>query len=198
MKIERACGSGLENEKLVCPWQIARMIDNSLRTLLHNPRKLFGPYVRESMIVLDVGCGRGFASLGLARLVGEGGLVISADLQQEMLDMVRRRAAVVGLSGRIRTHRCEPNRIGVTEELDFAVAFFMAHEVPDTRGFLGEIFGLLRPGGRLFLAEPFVHVSRRDFERTVREAQAAGFEVSERPGVRIGRAVVLVKRTPAS
>lgn len=182
-----------EAKKCVCPWQIGPLFDNFLRPLVHNPRKLFGPYVRSGMKVLDVGCGAGFASIGLADLVGEEGLVISADVQPQMLNMVKKRAAKVGLHNRIRIHRCDSNHIGVEEELDFAVAFFMIHEVPDSRAFLEELYALLKPGGQLFLSEPRVHVSRRNFERIVKEAQSVGFAVSERPGVRLGRAAVLVK-----
>ena len=186
-------GSQVIEETHICPWRIVRLFDNFLRPLVHNPRKLFGPYVRRGMTVLDVGCGRGFSSLGLARLVSENGLVIAADIQTEMLDMVKKRAERAGLSDRIRTHRCTVDRIGISEELDFAVAFFMLHEVADVRAFLTEIFTLLKPGGRLFIAEPRIHVSRRDFEKTVMVAQTVGFQISERPSIRIGRTVVLVK-----
>jgi 2-polyprenyl-3-methyl-5-hydroxy-6-metoxy-1,4-benzoquinol methylase len=97
------------------------------------------------------------------------------------------------LADRIRIHLCEANRIGVQRSLDFAVALFVVHEVPDSRAFLEEVFTLLRPGGSLFFAEPKVHVSRGDFERTVQEAVTMGFEVHGRPAIRIGRAAVLVK-----
>jgi len=110
-----------------------------------------------------------------------------------MLNMVKKRAAKEGLNNRIRIHRCDSNRIGVTEDLDFAVAFFMIHEVPDSWNFLEEIYSLLKLGGRLFLSEPKIHVSKRDFERTVKEAQSVGFTLSERPSVRFSRTVVLVK-----
>lgn len=193
MKSKHTCDSHASAEKLVCPWQIVYLFDNFLRPLVHNPKKLFGSYVRTGMTVLDIGCGRGFSSLGLARLVGEDGLVIATDLQPQMLDMVKKRAARAGLSNRIRIHCCEADRIGIREKIDFAVAFFMIHEVPDARTFLRELFTLLKPGGRLFIAEPKIHVSQRDFERTAQEAQTVGFEVSERPSVRLGRAVVLVK-----
>lgn len=193
MNLKQICRSSVAEDKLICPWQIAPLLDNFLRPLIHNPRKLFGPYVRIGMTVLDVGCGAGFASLGLADLVGEEGLVISADLQPKMLDMVKKRAAQAGLNNRIRIHRCDGNRIGVEENLDFAVAFFMVHEVPDVSAFLEELYTLLRPGGRLFLTEPIIHVSRRNFEQIVQEAQSIGFTVSERPSVRFGMTVLLLK-----
>lgn len=80
MNSKQVARSPAIEEKLICPWQIVPLMDNFLRPLIHNPRKLFGPYVRIGMTVLDVGCGAGFASLGLADLVGEEGLVISSDL----------------------------------------------------------------------------------------------------------------------
>jgi ubiquinone/menaquinone biosynthesis C-methylase UbiE len=143
------------------------------------------------MTVMDLGCGAGFASIGLAKLVGQKGLVISADLQPEMLDMVSERAQRSGLSDRIRIHQCQPDRIGIYEQLDFVVAFWMVHEVPDREGLAQEIHTVLRPEGRYFVAEPKMHVSREDFETTIREAQNTGFAVLERPCVRFSRTAVL-------
>jgi 2-polyprenyl-3-methyl-5-hydroxy-6-metoxy-1,4-benzoquinol methylase len=132
-------------EKHICPVWVVRTFDNFLRPLVHNPRRLFGPHVRPGMRVMDVGCGGGWASVALARLVGEGGLVIAADLQPEMLDLVRNRAEKAGLLDRIRLHTCLDDRIGLHEELDFAVAFYMTHETPDARALVAEVFSLLKP-----------------------------------------------------
>lgn len=178
---------------LVCPWQFAPFMDNLLRPIVHNPTKLFRPYVKPGMRVLDVGCGAGFASLGLAELVGEEGQVISADLQPKMIGMVKSRAAKAGFETRIHTHVCDANRIGVEAELDFALAFFMLHEVPDDRALLEEVYTLLKARGLFFLTEPKIHVSKRSFERAVEKAQSVGFIVLKRPFVRFGRAVLLVK-----
>ena len=193
MNSQQVCYSPDEKKKPVCPWQLAPLIDNYLRPLIHNPRKLFAPYVEQGMTVLDVGCGAGFASLGLAKLVGKNGLVIAADLQPKMLSIVKDRAVRAGLSDRIRIHVCGPNKIGIHEELDFALAFFMLHEVPDTKTFIEEVFTLLKRGGRFFLTEPMIHVKSRYFEQLVSVAQGVGFKVTERPRVRFGNTVLLMK-----
>ena len=194
MKAEHIDSSIIERKKLVCPWQLAPIIDNRLRPLVHNPQKIFAPYVDKGMTVLDVGCGAGFTSLGLAKLVGEEGLVIAADLQPKMLNIVKERAVREGLSARIRIHLCSPERIGLHEEVDFAVAFFMVHEVPDVRTFLEEVYKILKTGGRFFITEPMIHVGLRAFQQIIREAGDVGFEIAERPSVRFGRTVLLVKR----
>ena len=55
----------------VCPWWGGYFIDNPLRRLLHNPEKIIGPYVRPGMTVMDVGCGMGFCSIAMAKIVGD-------------------------------------------------------------------------------------------------------------------------------
>ena len=80
----------------VCPWWLGYFIDNPLRRLIHNPEKIVGPYVKPGMTVMDVGCGMGLFSIGMARMVGDGGLVIAVDLQQKMLDGLQKRAKRAG------------------------------------------------------------------------------------------------------
>ena len=145
------------------------------------------------MTVLDVGCGAGFTTVGLARLVGADGCVIAADLQSEMLKMAEAKAAKAGLSDRIRLHQCAANRIGVSDTVDFALAFWMLHEVPDARAFLDEVASLLRSDGSLLIIEPRGHVSHDRFEQTIEEGVSAGLRLSARPKVRFSRAAVLKK-----
>jgi len=195
MNIEQIYSPFGVKKRFVCPWQLAPIIDNRLRPLVHNPQKIFAPYVAKGMTVLDVGCGAGFASIGLAKLVGEEGLVIAADVQSKMLSIVKERAMRAELSDRIRLHLCGTDSIGLREELDFAVAFFMVHEVPDVRAFLEEIYMLLKTGGRFFITEPKIHVGLLAFQQIMRKAQVVGFEIAERPKVRFGQTVLLVKST---
>jgi SAM-dependent methyltransferase len=126
--------------------------------------------------------------------VGEGGKVISADLQPEMLAMVEERAARAGLSDRMVFHRCTQHAVGVEVDLDFVLAFWMVHELPDAADFFREMCGLLKPKGKLFLAEPKIHDTASGFDRTISQATGVGLEVLEVPRVRLSRAAVLAKR----
>jgi SAM-dependent methyltransferase len=175
----------------VCPWWLAYSFDNPLRPLLHPPEKVLGAWVRPGMTVLDVGCGIGHFSLGLARLVGPGGRVIAADLQERALAVVRRRARHAGLADRIATHRTGADAIGVPGPVDFALAFWMLHETPSAEGFCREIGGLLAPGGRLLVAEPAWHVGEPLFEEELAAAARAGLRVLERPVIRVSRSALL-------
>ena len=125
----------------VCPWWAAAFtIDPPYRRWLHDPERIVGCYARPGMTVIDVGCGLGWFSIPMARMVGQGGKVIAVDLQQQMLDMLRRRAEKAGVAERIELHKCEQNRLGLATEADFALAFAMLHEVPDPRRLLDEVF----------------------------------------------------------
>lgn len=175
----------------VCPWWYAYFFDNPLRRLFHNPKKMFQPYVSPGMTVLDIGCGMGFFSIGIARLVGSDGLVISVDLQQEMLDVLKARAARAGVADRIQTYRCSPDDLEVTAKVDFILAFWMAHEVPDQTGLFRQLRLLLHAEGHLLVVEPKMHVSSEEFQQTLETAKAAGWRYAGDAHIRLSRSAVL-------
>jgi ubiquinone/menaquinone biosynthesis C-methylase UbiE len=178
----------------VCPWWLAYTFDNPLRRRLHPPERLFAGLVGPGQTALDVGCGMGHFTLGLARMVGAEGRVVAVDLQQKMLERVRRRAERAGLLDRIRLHQAGRDSLELRLEVDFVVASWMVHEVPDPAAFLREVAGLMRPGAHFFIAEPRGHVKAEAFERTVQLAAEAGLAEESRPSVAMSRAVVLVRR----
>ena len=178
-------------EHHVCPWWGGYFIDNWLRRRIHNPDRILAPHVQPGMAVMDFGCGMGMFTIAAARLVGDRGRVVAVDLQQKMLDVLRKRAAKAGVADRIHTHRCEADSIALSETFDFAMAIFSAHEVPDQRHWIAEMFACLRPQGRLLVVEPKGHVTAEDFQHMLSLARAIGFEERERPHVRLSRAIVL-------
>ena len=174
-----------------CPVWLAGMLESPLRKAMHRPEKLLAGLVTPGMTVLDLGCGPGYFSLGMARLVGPQGRVIAVDMQPAMLARVRAHAEKEGLRERITLHQCTPARIGLAEQVDFALAFWMVHEVPDRQAFLSEVYGLLKPGTRLFIVEPKLHEIESSFKETLRIAAAAGFTTLGERKVALSRAMLL-------
>jgi ubiquinone/menaquinone biosynthesis C-methylase UbiE len=177
----------------VCPWWLCHSFDNPLRRLLHDPESLLAPYAKPGMTVADIGCGMGYFTIGLAKLAGPGGRVIAVDLQKRMLDALEKRAIRAGVADRIVLRRCRKESLEVGGPVDFALAFWMAHEVPDKPRFFHEIFDLLTPAGRLLLVEPKYHVTLGSLERTLEVSRDAGFRVLETPAVSLSRAFLLGK-----
>ena len=176
----------------VCPVEDAGWLSTPLRRLITNPRRILGDLVAPGDTVVDLGCGPGFFTLPLAEMVGDAGTVIAVDLQEAMLDKVRAAAERKGLSPRIRLHRCDAGRLGLDgQRADFALAFWMVHEVPDQWRFFEEAHALLGSGARLLLVEPRGHVAKAAFARTLEAAEAAGFRAVARPRIAFSLSALL-------
>ena len=179
--------------KRVCPVERAGHLDNRIRRWLQNPHKILRPYIKEGITVLDLGCGPGFFSIDIAQMVGKSGQVIASDLQEGMLQKVKDKIKGTELEERITLHKCEENKIGVSEHVDFVLLFYMVHEVPNKEEFFKEIGTLLNPNGQVLIVEPSFHVSKSAFEETVRKAKDLGFTIIEGPKVFFSKTVILKK-----
>jgi ubiquinone/menaquinone biosynthesis C-methylase UbiE len=179
----------------VCPAAAAGVLDNPLRRLIHSPGRILGPYLRPGDTVLDIGCGSGHFTRPMARMVGDAGCVVAADLQDAMLARLRERAEREGLLGRIRLHRTRASTLdlGDAGPFDFVLAFYVVHEVPDAGRFFREAAAVLRPGGRMLVAEPAFEVSGAEFAETLAAARAAGLVVKKGPRVFLSRTALLKK-----
>jgi ubiquinone/menaquinone biosynthesis C-methylase UbiE len=154
---------------------------------------MLGPYVKEGMTAIDIGCGMGHLTIGLANLVGKKGSVIAVDIQQNMLNVLGRRAEKAGVAHRIHLHQSEPDRIGIEREVDFALTFWMVHEVPHRKELLEQIFQIIIPTGKYLLVEPKVHVSRARFEEITDDCMQIGFKTLGNPQISLSRAALLEK-----
>ena len=74
--------------------------------------------------------------------------------------------------------------------MDFALAFYMVHEVPSVEAFLNDVAGILKPGATLLLVEPKLHVIDSLFKEIVRMACAAGLEPGSEVKIRGSRAML--------
>ena len=175
----------------VCPVEIAGGLDNSLRRLIQNPRRILRSYIHEGMTVLDMGCGPGFFTIEIAKMLNASGKVIAADLQDGMLEKVRMKISGTALEKIIKLHKCGQDKLGLHEKADFILAFYMIHEVPDKEGLFMEFKSILKPEGKLYIVEPAFHVSEKEFNDMLFKITNTGFSIIERPRLLLSRSVLL-------
>ena len=109
--------------------------------------------VKPGQVVCDMGCGNGFYTLQLAKLVGNEGRVLAVDIQPEMLHMLSERAKDAGLENieLIEGTQIDPKlpRGGV----DLILLVDVYHEFSHPDHMLKAMRTALKPTGRIALAE---------------------------------------------
>jgi cyclopropane fatty-acyl-phospholipid synthase-like methyltransferase len=177
----------------VCPRWLCFTFDNYLRRLIHKPERIVSAYIKEGDKVLDVGPGIGFFTIPMAQLVGDHGRVIAADIQQEMLVAIKKRAIRAGVQERITLQLVSPELREIEGRFDFILAFWMAHEVPDQQKFFARLHALLADNGRFLMAEPKLHVGKNRFRAAVRSAESAGFKLVDYPDIPLSMSALFAR-----
>jgi len=177
----------------VCPHTISFFLDNWFRKLIQNPKRIVGPYIKAGDTAIDIGCGPGFFSIEMAKMVGLQGKVIAVDLQEKMIAHVKRKAAKHGVNNRMDFHQCAADRIGLQRKADFILAYYMVHETPSIENFFKEVSGMLKAEGQILVVEPRFHVNKAMFAETLDEAEKAGLNVVDFPKNKGGRSVLFGK-----
>jgi ubiquinone/menaquinone biosynthesis C-methylase UbiE len=162
-----------------------------IRKLFQNPEQILRPYVAEGITVLDIGPGMGYFSIPLARMVGPGGRVIAVDIQPKMLGALQKRAKRAAVDQRIIIHLCEADSLGLDVKADFALAFWMLHEVANPFSFFKEMKSVLKASGKLLVSEPTVHVTAKMSTENIEIAISNGFKVVAEPKIFLSRSALL-------
>jgi ubiquinone/menaquinone biosynthesis C-methylase UbiE len=138
----------------------------------------------------------GFFTLELARRVGPAGRVIAVDVQHNMIERLKRRAARANLAGRIDARVSRPDSMkldGLDGRVDFVLAFAVVHEMPQPAAFFAEAAAAMKSGAPMLLAEPWLWVSEADFVTELELARRARFEVETAPPIRRTHTALLRK-----
>lgn len=103
--------------------------------------------------VLDLGCGAGLDSLVAAQMVGPTGSVTGVDMTPEMLAKARAAAAELGLEN-VRYVEGDAERLPLADEsFDVVTSNGVIDLIPDKDAVFSELHRVLRPGGRVQLAD---------------------------------------------
>jgi len=162
------------------PWWSGFLLTSPLRRLVHDPSEILSPFVKEGMLVLEPGPGRGFFTLGLARLVGPTGRVFTSELQTASVEGLKRRAKRAKLGDRIDARQASRFSLEIDDlagRIDFALLFAVAHEVADPEQFFGQIVHALKPEALLLLVEPDGHVASAYFQALTAAAVGSGLTI---------------------
>jgi arsenite methyltransferase len=121
---------------------------------LGNPFSLGELHRGES--VLDVGCGAGFDCLVAASLVGPGGSVVGIDPTEAMVERARTNLAATSFAN-VRFLAARGEEIPLPDStVDAVISNAAINLSPDKEQVLAEIHRVMRPGGRLMLADVFL------------------------------------------
>ncbi len=136
--------------------------------------------------VLDFGCGPGYVSVELAKVIGEGGHVHGVDVNADFIRRAHEVANEAGLAGSITFHHAVDERIPLPDaSVDRVYCKNVLEYVPDVDHTLGEIARVLKPGGTLVASDSdfgFVVVEPLDPDE-VRELFTAAAPAFKEPHV---------------
>ena len=109
--------------------------------------------IRPGETVLDLGCGAGLDCFLAAALVGSSGRVVGVDLTEEMVEKARKNAIALGV--RNGEFLCGPiEDLPLEDEAaHVAISNGVFNLCPDKPGALAETARVLRPDGRLLMAD---------------------------------------------
>lgn len=180
-------------DKHTCPWWIAYTWDNRIREYFQNTDVIIKPYIKPGITALDVGCGMGYFSIHMAKYIGEEGKVISVDIQKKMIEILKNRSKKRGLDNIIKPILSHGDLSNINERIDFALNFWMLHEVASQRILLKQIYDLLNPSGKYLIAEPKIHTSSKYFGSIIEKCKEVGFDIEFYPRIAFSRSVLLSK-----
>jgi ubiquinone/menaquinone biosynthesis C-methylase UbiE len=141
--------------------------------------------IRPGMTVCDMGCGNGFYSLSMAKLVGPEGRVLAVDIQPEMLKMLEQREAEAKLDN------IEPI-LGLLHDpklpegtVDLILLVDVYHEFSHPEPMLAAMRRALKPNGRIALVEyraedpnvPIKPLHKMSKQQILKEFPANGFKL---------------------
>lgn len=165
------------------PWLIreSRQREEDCQKMLEN----LG--VKPGMTICDMGCGNGFYSLQLAKMVGEEGKILAVDIQAEMLRLLKARAEEQGIDnielilGDIDNPKLPEGKV------DLVMCVDVYHEFSHPEEMLAGMRKALKPDGKIVLLEfrmedpkvPIKTLHKMSKEQILKEYKANGFQLAK-------------------
>lgn len=109
--------------------------------------------LQKGMTAMDVGCGPGFVSIEIAKIVGEQGHVLGVDISDTLLRTATAYAAEVGITNTSFLSGSVYNLSVAAASCDYAYARFFVQHLERPLDALQQISQTIKPGGRICLVD---------------------------------------------
>lgn len=177
--------------------------DNLIRRLFDPPQKIVEPYVKNGQVVADLGCGPGFHTLALAKLVGPEGRVYAVDADEKAIRAVEKKAEKSGYKN-IEAHVSSASDLSFIKDssVDFVLANGLLCSVAPQHheSAVNEMKRILNPKGLAYIAagkSSRSYVTQAEWEKILEGfmVQRRGGDGSSFPAHGMRWAVVSTKQT---
>jgi ubiquinone/menaquinone biosynthesis C-methylase UbiE len=167
--------------KFPAPAFIGSFLDSRFRKRLQPPAMVIAASgIKPGMRVLEIGSGSGAFTLDAARAAGPSGKVYALDVQEDMIDKLRKKLS--------RPENGDVKNIEIVKKSAYELPFdagsldlvFMVtvfQEIPDKQRTLAEIKRVLKPDGILAISEFLLDPDYPWRSTTERMGKKAGFQV---------------------
>jgi ubiquinone/menaquinone biosynthesis C-methylase UbiE len=138
----------------VMGYRAAEWLERKERVKEEEPAKLIKALdVKPGQVIADVGAGSGYHTFLLSPLVGDKGKIIACDIQQEMLDLIERKAKKLNITNVERVKGTETDPKLPKAGVDLILMVDVYHEFSFPHEMTEKMVESLKPGGRLVFVE---------------------------------------------
>lgn len=109
--------------------------------------------IHEGEAVLDIGCGGGLDTMVAASMVGPKGRVVGIDMSPEMIERAKKNLGEAFLEN-VSVHEASADHLPFPDDsFDVVISNGVINLVPDKTKAMTDVFRVLKPGGRLMIAD---------------------------------------------